>query len=129
MALNQLSKWFSFLSVLCILEVNLAQGNENPAQRDENMALIGEQVLAVVPFDYIQDANQQTVEDITAGLFTAEFSVQSFIEEISYGKASIAVIDQHQLVNPIPAVFLPSFEYVTLGLHWIKLIRHKYLSL
>jgi len=55
----------------------------------ENDSLIGVQQVAVVPFDYALDGNHQTIEELEEGFFTAENSVKNFIEEISYGKASI----------------------------------------
>lgn len=59
------------------------------AQGVVNDYVLGTQELAIVPFDYLQDGNEQSLEDIEAGFFSSPYSVKSFIEEISYGKASI----------------------------------------
>ena len=59
------------------------------AQDYVNNPVSGTQELAVVPFDYLQDGNEQSIADLDAGLFTASSSVKDFIEEISYGKTSI----------------------------------------
>ena len=54
-----------------------------------NDDVLGTQQVAVVPFDYLQDGNEQSIADLNAGFFSSQFSVKNFIEEISYGKASI----------------------------------------
>ncbi|RRO21411.1 T9SS type A sorting domain-containing protein [Flavobacteriaceae bacterium 14752] len=54
-----------------------------------NNPVLGTQEVAVVPFDYLQDGNEQSLTDIDNGFFTSSFSIKSFIEEISYGKASL----------------------------------------
>ena len=59
------------------------------AQTFVNNHVLGTQQVAVVPFDYLQDGNEQSVANINMGLFSGQFSVKNFIEEISYGKASI----------------------------------------
>lgn len=59
------------------------------AQTFVNNYVLGTQQVAVVPFDYLQDGNEQSVANINMGLFSGQFSVKNFIEEISYGKASI----------------------------------------
>jgi len=59
------------------------------AQSFVNDDLLGTQQVAVVPFDYLQDGNEQSIADLNAGFFSSQFSVKNFIEEISYGKASI----------------------------------------
>jgi hypothetical protein len=59
------------------------------AQGVVNEHVLGTQELAIVPFDYLQDGNEQPLEAIKAGFFSSPFSVKSFIDDISYGKASI----------------------------------------
>jgi hypothetical protein len=54
-----------------------------------NDPVIGTQEIAVVPFDYLQDGNEQSLTVIDDGFFSNAFSVKNFIEEISYGKASL----------------------------------------
>jgi len=57
--------------------------------QDENEPVTGSQQLAIVPFDYASDSTHQSIDDITTGFFSSPFSIKSFIEEISYGKATI----------------------------------------
>jgi hypothetical protein len=57
--------------------------------QEVNDPVTGSQQLAIVPFDYASDSSHQSIDDITTGFFTSPFSIKSFIEEISYGKATI----------------------------------------
>ncbi|WP_127845426.1 T9SS type A sorting domain-containing protein [Psychroflexus aestuariivivens] len=59
------------------------------AQEYVNEPLLGTQEVAVVPFDYLQDGNEQSLADLDSGFFSSSNSVKNFIEEISYGKASL----------------------------------------
>jgi hypothetical protein len=59
------------------------------AQSFVNDDVLGTQELAIVPFDYLQDGNEQSVADLDMGFFSSPFSVKNFVEEISYGKASL----------------------------------------
>lgn len=74
------------------------------AQGFVNEHVLGTQQVAIVPFDYLQDGNEQTIAEIQAGFFSSPFSVKSFIEEISYGKASINGIIYPYRINQ-PALF------------------------
>ena len=74
------------------------------AQGVVNEHVLGTQQVAIVPFDYLQDGNEQTIADVEAGFFSSPFSVKSFIEEISYGKASIDGIIYPYRINQ-PALF------------------------
>ena len=76
-----MKKPITFLALLFYSFFAQSQGVNDP--------LIGTQQVAILPFDYAQDGNHQTIEVLEAGFFTGEYSIKNFIEEISYGKASI----------------------------------------
>jgi len=59
------------------------------ASQEVNDPVIGSQQLAIVPFDYALDSSHQSIADIDTGFFVSPFSIKKFIEEVSYGKATI----------------------------------------
>ena len=51
--------------------------------------VLGVQKIGVIPFDYLQDGSRQPINELERGFFTSDFSIKRYIEEVSYGKASI----------------------------------------
>lgn len=79
--------------LLCSLFLNAQEVND---------PVTGTQQLAIVPFDYAGDSTYQSIADIETGFFMSAHSIKNFIEEISYGKATVAgeVYDYRR--NPPP---------------------------
>lgn len=77
------------LSSTLILIIFLSYNSFSYSQAYVNADVLGTQEVAVVPFDYLQDGNEQSIADLNAGFFSGSFSIKNFIEEISYGKASL----------------------------------------
>lgn len=60
-----------------------------PVQASANEAVLGPQRIAVVLLDLAHDGKEQASEEIRQAMFDSEFSIDRFIRESSYGKASL----------------------------------------
>lgn len=49
---------------------------------------LGEKKYAIVLLDYAQDGSAPTVDTLRTGFFTSEYSIQKYIDIVSYGRTA-----------------------------------------
>ncbi len=83
-------KFFNLKNVFFLLITASFVSSEAFSQSADENKVLGPQRIAVVLLDLVGDGKEQAAEDFKKAIFDSDFSVDRFIRESSYGKASLS---------------------------------------